>query len=135
MIFKRAKLLLLTTALLFATSCSEQSRLNDRILSKKLIGTWKKTLKRGHSIVYVTTRFQSNGIFRTDAKKVYNSNIQTRLYARGSWRVSNGYLIEHTTDSNFDHIGSRTRDKIIAITNRQFAYKTRKGKIFTYTKK
>ncbi len=123
-------------AIIVSNSCSEQNKINDRILRNKIIGTWHKTLKRGNFILYVTTKFYRNGIFKTDAiRKSLTNSTKVKLYAKGSWHISKGYLIEHTTSSNFDRIGSYTKDKIIAITKKQFAYKTNKGKIFTYSKK
>jgi hypothetical protein len=75
--------------------------------------------------------FSSYGVFRVRDEDV-------RIDVEGKWSVKDGELIEELTKSTqpqMARIGSVTRDTLLAVTDKQYRFRTERGEEHTYVRK
>jgi hypothetical protein len=110
---------------------------SDAALRQKVVGTWQLNRKSalGTLSVQGTYTIFSNGRFETKGTIVNNAGkkVATLSY-EGEWQIQAGVFIETVTKTSHPilaRVGTVARDKIIKVDDKQWIFKTEKGKTVT----
>jgi hypothetical protein len=111
---------------------------SDADAAKLLVGTWiipraqyPAWSKDGAFVFHSNGTFTSYGIFAIRGGDL-------RVDIQGKWRVKDGVLIEEVTKSSQPQIiraGLVTRDILLAVTDKEYRYRTARGSEHTYLRK
>jgi hypothetical protein len=114
-----------------STAISDAKQMNDELLEKKIVGTWRK----GENPYGITT-FNKNGRYEA---KIYMSTDQSELLQKieGEWWINDGILYNKLTKSEPEIlvVGEKiVVDKILGINDTKLALINGKGKRYAKTR-
>jgi hypothetical protein len=111
---------------------------SDVEATKLLVGTWliprsqyDSAAKDGSVTFKTDGTFSSYAVFWIQAEEI-------RIDVQGKWKVKDGMLIEEVTSSSrpqMPAVGSTSRDTLLALTDKEYRYRTERGTEHTYTRK
>jgi hypothetical protein len=109
----------------------------DAEATKLLTGSWvvpaeeyTATSKNGGFTFRPDGTFSSFGVFR-----VHDQDM--RIEVEGKWSIKDGVLIEELTKSSQPQmalVGRLTRDTLLAVTDKQYRFRTERGTEHTYVR-
>jgi len=110
----------------------------DAEVSRLLVGSWvvpreqyTATSKDGGFTFISDGTFSSYGVFHVRDQDI-------RIEVEGKWSIKDGVLIEELTKSSQPQmapVGTLTRDTLLAVTDKEYRFRTDRGVEHTYVRK
>ena len=119
-----------TVALVLFTFSLYADSSTDAQTAKKLIGSWVLPPNFSPAIKKGGKEFRSDGTF-TSFGIILITGQEVRVDVEGKWKIENGVLMEEivkSTNEKMFPIGAVTRDTVIQVNEKEYRYRTEKGK-------